>query len=125
MLTGDAHGLLKIWDTRKALCVWSQSIENNDDKNKPISFIHVTKGNRAADEEGRYMGVNSYDNGTTGDHSYLTLPVLRVYDRGSTVFIGKQLNSQVSRDTGIYIVLTSVTHSHIHDTIAQLDRAQK
>jgi COMPASS component SWD3 len=116
ILSGDARGFLKVWDTRVALNATANVgngskvparanlVENTDDStnegdgvvlgqcvdaepnaprptqggivdsmdigdsNKPISHLHVSKGN---DSEGRYLAVNSYSN------------VLRVYDRGS------------------------------------------
>jgi len=118
ILSGDARGFLKVWDTRVALnasanvsngqkvpsraanvaesevdestnegdavllgpCVDAEPhaprptqggmVDSMDigDSNKPISHLHVSKGNES---EGRYLAVNSYSN------------VLRVYDRGA------------------------------------------
>ncbi|KAI8064541.1 WD40-repeat-containing domain protein [Gongronella butleri] len=74
VITGDANGLLKVWDMRSRVCI---STTNNDQGNMPITHIAIGKrrtdaSRRAVDEydEPRYMAVNSYDN------------LLRVYDRG-------------------------------------------
>eukprot|EP01117_Protostelium_nocturnum_P012366 TRINITY_DN4558_c0_g1_i1.p1 TRINITY_DN4558_c0_g1~~TRINITY_DN4558_c0_g1_i1.p1 ORF type:complete len:604 (+),score=202.83 TRINITY_DN4558_c0_g1_i1:53-1864(+) len=69
VLSSDSHGCLKLWDKRKGAQLSSISI-STDDKKVPISNIHVSKAVRT-DEEGKYLGVNCYDN------------VLRVYDRGA------------------------------------------
>lgn len=97
LLSGDANGCLRVWDTRlntlapiipgrcedddgidegcgecidtplativQGGCVDSRAGEGGK---KPISHIHVSRGEN---DEGRYLGVNSYDN------------VVRVYDR--------------------------------------------
>ncbi|CDH60107.1 wd repeat domain [Lichtheimia corymbifera JMRC:FSU:9682] len=74
VISGDAHGVLKVWDIRSRTCISSTT---NGTSNMPIS--HITIGRRRTDaarravddyDEPRYMAVNSYDN------------VLRVYDRG-------------------------------------------
>ncbi|KAL1927911.1 hypothetical protein VTP01DRAFT_3316 [Rhizomucor pusillus] len=74
VITGDAQGMLKVWDIRSRTCISSTL---NDPAKMPIS--HITIGRRRTDaarravadyDEPRYMAVNSYDN------------VLRVYDRG-------------------------------------------
>lgn len=57
--------MLKLWDIRKEGVVYSQTLE---DSNKPISHIHVSKNVNNPLEEGKYLGVNSYDNGTLLTH---------------------------------------------------------
>ena len=64
--------MLKTWDLRTLSCVHQLP---NDEKNKPISHIHMARPahglirDERHGEKRRYLGVNSYDN------------VLRVYDR--------------------------------------------
>ncbi|KAI8882246.1 WD40 repeat-like protein [Backusella circina FSU 941] len=74
VITGDAHGMLKVWDIRSKQCISSKL---NDPGKMPIT--HISIGRRSTDasrravddyDEPRYMAVNSYDN------------LLRVYDRG-------------------------------------------
>lgn len=74
VITGDAQGMLKVWDIRAQKCISSTP---NDTGKMPIT--HITIGRRRTDaarravddyDEPRYMAVNSYDN------------LLRVYDRG-------------------------------------------
>ncbi|ORZ23986.1 WD40-repeat-containing domain protein [Absidia repens] len=74
VITGDANGILKVWDMRTRMCI--SATENDQDK-MPITHISIGKrrtdaSRRAVDDydEPRYMAVNSYDN------------LLRVYDRG-------------------------------------------
>ena len=45
VMSGDAHGLIKIWDFRKRASVLTLSLQSNEEKNKPISYLHVTRGN--------------------------------------------------------------------------------
>ncbi|KAI8836990.1 WD40-repeat-containing domain protein [Chytriomyces cf. hyalinus JEL632] len=66
VLTADSNGFLKTWDIRAGQPV--QSVLN-DQTRKPISHIAVCPMANA-EEEPRYLGINSYDN------------VMRVYDRG-------------------------------------------
>jgi len=70
IISGDSHGCIKTWDKRKGAVV-SVSNVSSEGKHVPISSVHVTKASRT-DEEGRYLGVNCYDN------------ILRVYDRGTS-----------------------------------------
>ncbi|CAO3697574.1 unnamed protein product [Rhizopus microsporus] len=74
VITGDAQGVLKVWDIRSKQCI---SNRQNDHTQMPIT--HISIGRRSTDasrraindyDEPRYMAVNSYDN------------LLRVYDRG-------------------------------------------
>ncbi|KAI8078625.1 WD40-repeat-containing domain protein [Halteromyces radiatus] len=74
VITGDANGILKVWDMRQRKCI---SATDNDQEKMPITHISIGKrrtdaSRRAVDDydEPRYMAVNSYDN------------LLRVYDRG-------------------------------------------
>ncbi|SAM09249.1 hypothetical protein [Absidia glauca] len=74
VITGDANGILKVWDMRTRKCI---SETENDKGKMPITHISIGKrrtdaSRRAVDDydEPRYMAVNSYDN------------LLRVYDRG-------------------------------------------
>ncbi|GAA5816702.1 hypothetical protein MFLAVUS_010234 [Mucor flavus] len=74
VITGDAHGMLKVWDIRSKQCISSKL---NDPSKMPITYISVGRrstdaSRRAIDDydEPRYMALNSYDN------------LLRVYDRG-------------------------------------------
>ncbi|CEP19939.1 hypothetical protein [Parasitella parasitica] len=74
VITGDAQGMLKVWDIRSKQCISSKL---NDPSKMPIT--HISIGRRSTDasrraiddyDEPRYMALNSYDN------------LLRVYDRG-------------------------------------------
>ncbi|KAI8384092.1 WD40-repeat-containing domain protein [Blakeslea trispora] len=74
VITGDAQGMLKVWDVRSKKCISSIL---NDPSKMPIT--HISVGRRSTDasrraiddyDEPRYMALNSYDN------------ILRVYDRG-------------------------------------------
>ncbi|KAI8048748.1 WD40-repeat-containing domain protein [Gilbertella persicaria] len=74
VITGDAQGMLKVWDIRSKQCISSKL---NDPSKTPIT--HISVGRRSTDasrraiddyDEPRYMALNSYDN------------ILRVYDRG-------------------------------------------
>ncbi|KAJ3297003.1 DNA-directed DNA polymerase gamma mip1 [Borealophlyctis nickersoniae] len=65
VISADAAGHLKTWDVRTGKYI--QAFVNEPTK-KPISHLAVC--HIGADEEPRYMAVNSYDN------------VMRVYDRG-------------------------------------------
>ncbi|KAG2211100.1 hypothetical protein INT46_004699 [Mucor plumbeus] len=74
VITGDAQGMLKVWDVRSKQCISSRL---NDPSKMPIT--HISVGRRSTDasrraiddyDEPRYMALNSYDN------------LLRVYDRG-------------------------------------------
>ncbi|CAO3630852.1 unnamed protein product [Mucor hiemalis] len=74
VITGDAQGMLKVWDIRSKQCISSKL---NDPSKMPIT--HISVGRRSTDasrraiddyDEPRYMALNSYDN------------LLRVYDRG-------------------------------------------
>ncbi|KAI8393426.1 WD40-repeat-containing domain protein [Radiomyces spectabilis] len=74
VITGDAQGMLKVWDIRSRQCI---SETQNDPGKMPITHICIGRrrtdaSRRAIDDydEPRYMAVNSYDN------------LLRVYDRG-------------------------------------------
>eukprot|EP00053_Salpingoeca_punica_P007584 m.69073 g.69073 ORF g.69073 m.69073 type:complete len:455 (+) comp14223_c2_seq4:126-1490(+) len=67
LITGDAGGLIKTWDIRSLKCMDTVLV---DDLRHPISHMSAS-ANQAADEEGRYLAVNCYDN------------LLRVYDRGA------------------------------------------
>ncbi|KAI8339023.1 WD40-repeat-containing domain protein [Chlamydoabsidia padenii] len=74
VITGDANGMLKVWDMRSRECI---AEKENDKEKMPITHISIGKrrtdaSRRAVDDydEPRYMAVNSYDN------------LLRVYDRG-------------------------------------------
>lgn len=74
LLSGDQHGLIKVWDvrelkSREPRCVWSLK---NDEAGKPISAIVISDA-EPGDEVGRYVAVNSYDN------------VLRVYQLKSNL----------------------------------------
>ncbi|KAJ3216586.1 hypothetical protein HDU67_009282 [Dinochytrium kinnereticum] len=59
VVTGDSSGYLKTWDVRTGKCV--QAIQNEPTR-KPISHIAACP-THSADDENRYFGVNSYDNG--------------------------------------------------------------
>ncbi|KAI9276946.1 WD40-repeat-containing domain protein [Phascolomyces articulosus] len=74
VITGDAQGMLKVWDIRSQTCISSAA---NGTGKMPIT--HITIGRRRTDasrravddyDEPRYMAVNSFDN------------ILRIYDRG-------------------------------------------
>ncbi|KAG1459361.1 hypothetical protein G6F56_006178 [Rhizopus delemar] len=74
VITGDAQGMLKVWDIRSKQCI---SNRTNDHSEMPIT--HISVGRRSTDasrraiddyDEPRYIAVNSYDN------------LMRVYDRG-------------------------------------------
>ncbi|KAI8370769.1 WD40-repeat-containing domain protein [Choanephora cucurbitarum] len=74
VITGDAQGMVKVWDVRSKECI---SCILNDPSKMPIT--HISVGRRSTDasrraiddyDEPRYMALNSYDN------------ILRVYDRG-------------------------------------------
>ncbi|KAI8145099.1 WD40-repeat-containing domain protein [Fennellomyces sp. T-0311] len=74
VITGDAQGMLKVWDIRSQTCI---STTANGTGKMPIT--HITIGRRRTDasrravddyDEPRYMAVNSFDN------------ILRIYDRG-------------------------------------------
>ncbi|OAD77205.1 hypothetical protein PHYBLDRAFT_78991 [Phycomyces blakesleeanus NRRL 1555(-)] len=74
VITGDAQGMLKVWDIRSKQCI---SAVANDSGKMPITHISIGRrrtdaSRRAVDDydEPRYMAVNSYDN------------LMRVYDRG-------------------------------------------
>jgi COMPASS component SWD3 len=93
VLTGDGFGFLKLWDIRinnnnkitldtTKSFIFSQSLNpEGEEKYKPISHITISKGYRN-DEEGRYLGVNCYDN------------VLRIFDR-SSIICQPQTNSRL------------------------------
>ncbi|KAI9343244.1 WD40-repeat-containing domain protein [Obelidium mucronatum] len=66
VLTADSNGFLKTWDVRTGKTV---QVVLNEPTRKPISHISVCPMTNA-EEEPRYIGINSYDN------------VMRVYDRG-------------------------------------------
>lgn len=77
LISGDQQGLIKTWDLRTLGCLYHR---HNDEQRKPISHIEVChpvhtmrpsdgRDDLALGEQGRYLGVNSYDN------------VMRVYDR--------------------------------------------
>lgn len=74
VVSGDSLGFLKTWDVRAQKCIQTHS---NDQTRKPISHIATVVGTDD-DEESRYIGVNSYDNGKTFPNSL----VLRIWDRG-------------------------------------------
>ncbi|KAL4160742.1 hypothetical protein KRP22_001374 [Phytophthora ramorum] len=67
--TGDSKGMLKTWDVRMDTCLEELSVLN-DSARHAISHVHASPGSDGGDD-GRFFGVNSYDN------------VLRVYDRRS------------------------------------------
>eukprot|EP00743_Colponemidia_sp_Colp-15_P005563 GILK01005984.1.p1 GENE.GILK01005984.1~~GILK01005984.1.p1 ORF type:complete len:508 (-),score=66.16 GILK01005984.1:60-1514(-) len=68
VMTGDSEGNIKTWDIRKRGACVSEFL--NDESKKPITHIHACKP-LPGETEGRFLGVNSYDN------------TLRVYDRCS------------------------------------------
>ncbi|CAI5742652.1 unnamed protein product [Hyaloperonospora brassicae] len=76
--TGDSKGMLKFWDVRMDTCLEELSVLNDPAKHA-ISHIHASPASDGGDD-GRFLGVNSYDN------------VLRVYDRRS-----KLISSRGSR----------------------------
>jgi COMPASS component SWD3 len=59
--------MLKTWDVRMDACVEELSVLN-DPARHAISHVHASPGSDGSDD-GRFLGVNSYDN------------ILRVYDR--------------------------------------------
>lgn len=59
VVSGDATGNIKTWDTRTGRCVLSVL---NEPTKKPISHISLCPS-EVSDEEPRLMAVNSYDNG--------------------------------------------------------------
>ncbi|RLN58543.1 hypothetical protein BBJ29_002129 [Phytophthora kernoviae] len=65
--TGDSKGMLKTWDVRTDTCLEELSLLN-DPARHAISHVHASPASDGGDD-GRFLGVNSYDN------------VLRVYDR--------------------------------------------
>ncbi|KAI7861853.1 WD40-repeat-containing domain protein [Spinellus fusiger] len=74
VITGDAQGMLKVWDMRSRQCI--SAVANSP---TPMPITHISIGRRRTDasrravddyDEPRYMSVNSYDN------------LMRVYDRG-------------------------------------------
>ncbi|POM76352.1 Hypothetical protein PHPALM_6413 [Phytophthora palmivora] len=67
--TGDSKGMLKTWDVRMDACLEELSVLN-DPARHAISHVHASPASDGGDD-GRFLGVNSYDN------------VLRVYDRRS------------------------------------------
>ncbi|RQM14484.1 hypothetical protein DD237_004739 [Peronospora effusa] len=76
--TGDSKGMLKTWDVRMDMCLEELSVLN-DPARHAISHVHASPASDGGDD-GRFLGVNSYDN------------VLRVYDRRS-----KLISSRSSR----------------------------
>ncbi|RLN14375.1 hypothetical protein BBJ28_00022719 [Nothophytophthora sp. Chile5] len=66
-ITGDSKGMLKTWDVRMDACLEELSVLN-DPAGHAISHVHASPTGDGR-EDGRFLGVNSYDN------------VLRVYDR--------------------------------------------
>ncbi|CAI5745818.1 unnamed protein product [Peronospora destructor] len=76
--TGDSKGMLKTWDVRMGMCLDELSVLN-DPARHAISYVHASPASDGGDD-GRFLGVNSYDN------------VLRVYDRRS-----KLISSRSSR----------------------------
>lgn len=62
ILTGDHHGMLKVWDMRKQSCLTRFA---NDAQQSPISSVCVSKQTTTAASNvyERYLAVNSYDNG--------------------------------------------------------------
>mmetsp|Transcript_51957 Transcript_51957/g.86397 ORF Transcript_51957/g.86397 Transcript_51957/m.86397 type:complete len:524 (-) Transcript_51957:174-1745(-) len=86
--TGDSRGNIKTWDMRMVSSSHYYSTptpsttgssapspamvdcQPNDDSSRPISYLHTSSPYPLSLDEGRYLGVNSYDN------------VVRVYDRG-------------------------------------------
>ena len=85
--TGDTGGAIRTWDLRMMPKLSSTDFPNisnsyqaslfhttyNDDNRQPITHVHSSPP-AGADNHGRFMAVNSYDN------------CLRVYDRGSFIF---------------------------------------
>ncbi|KAG6579817.1 WD40 repeat-containing protein [Phytophthora cinnamomi] len=69
VITGDSKGMLKTWDVRMDTCLEELSVLN-DPARHAISHVHASPASDGGDD-GRFLGVNSYDN------------VLRVYDRRS------------------------------------------
>lgn len=67
--TGDSKGMLKTWDVRMDACLEELTVLN-DSARHAISHVHASPASDGGDD-GRFLGVNSYDN------------VLRVYDRRS------------------------------------------
>ncbi|CAH0518098.1 unnamed protein product [Peronospora belbahrii] len=65
--TGDSKGMLKTWDVRMDACLDELSVLN-DPARHAISHVHASPAGDGGDD-GRFLGVNSYDN------------ILRVYDR--------------------------------------------
>uniref|UniRef100_A0AAV1T158 Uncharacterized protein n=1 Tax=Peronospora matthiolae TaxID=2874970 RepID=A0AAV1T158_9STRA len=75
--TGDSKGMLKFWDVRMDTCLEELSVLNDPAKHA-ISHIHASPSSDGGDD-GRFLGVNSYDN------------VLRVYDRCSKLISSRGL----------------------------------
>ncbi|CEG46463.1 WD40 repeat-containing protein [Plasmopara halstedii] len=76
--TGDSKGMLKTWDVRMDACLEELTVLN-DPAGHAISHVHASPANDGGDD-GRFLGVNSYDN------------ILRVYDRRS-----KLISSRTTR----------------------------
>lgn len=67
VLTGDSNGNIKTWQVGDLShpCI-VDSMKN--DKSRPISHLHVSPSVHPG-EEGRFLAVNSYDNGMTSASS--------------------------------------------------------
>lgn len=90
VITGDSKGMLKTWDVRMDTCLEELSVLN-DPAHHAISHVHASPTSDGSDD-GRFLGVNSYDN------------VLRVYDRRSKLISSRStrrgaLGASDSRDS--------------------------
>lgn len=66
IMSGDQKGQIKVWDIRKTATNCHIDTKLNSETASPISFLAVSHPEQLGDnntEEGKYLAVNSYDNG--------------------------------------------------------------
>ena len=109
------QGMLKFWDVRMDTCLEELSVLNDPAKHA-ISHIHASPASDGGDD-GRFLGVNSYDN------------VLRVYDRRSKLISSRGLQRGAgggndARDDQLQLVRSVTGHknktglSRAHSSVA-------
>ena len=97
------QGMLKFWDVRMDTCLEELSVLNDPAKHA-ISHIHASPASDGGDD-GRFLGVNSYDN------------VLRVYDRRSKLISSRGLQRGAgggndARDDQLQLVRSVTGHKN-------------
>ncbi|KAI9921976.1 hypothetical protein PsorP6_001620 [Peronosclerospora sorghi] len=103
VITGDSKGMLKTWDIRMDACLEELSVLN-DPAGHAISHVHASPANDGGDD-GRFIGVNSYDN------------ILRVYDRHSKLISSRSSRrgsggASDSRDDQLQLVCSVSGHTN-------------